>query len=160
MRDVDRPGGRDERAAATPERARAREATRDGERRTAGASGCSGTSRATSLDAAEEKRRDARGVRVVLGRGQGAAKTSDARAREGARARREGARAVKSLPVFFDKDGRTGASAVWWRDAFAVSAALDGDDGRSGGGERGERPRTRRASDVVFRARHESGVVA
>ena len=37
--------------------------------------------------------------------------------------------AVKSLPVFFDKDGRTGASAVWWRDAFAVSAALDGDAG-------------------------------
>jgi len=34
---------------------------------------------------------------------------------------------VKSLPVFFDKDGRTGASAVWWRDAFAASAALDGD---------------------------------
>ena len=31
----------------------------------------------------------ARGARVVLGRGQGAAKASDARAREGARARRE-----------------------------------------------------------------------
>ena len=51
-----------------------------------------------------------------------------------ARARERGARrarAVKSLPVFFDKDGRTGASAVWWRDAFAVSAALDGDESRA-----------------------------
>ena len=34
---------------------------------------------------------------------------------------------AKPLPVFFDKDGRTGASAVWWRDARAVTAALDGD---------------------------------
>lgn len=38
---------------------------------------------------------------------------------------------VKPLPVFFDKDGRTGASAVWWRDAFAVSAALDGDGAKA-----------------------------
>ena len=48
------------------------------------------------------------------------------RAREATRAR-----VVNPLPVFFDKDGRTGASAVWWRDAFAVSAALDGDGGRA-----------------------------
>ena len=49
-----------------------------------------------------------------------------ARAREATRGR-----VVNPLPVFFDKDGRTGASAVWWRDAFAVSAALDGDGGRA-----------------------------
>ena len=48
------------------------------------------------------------------------------RAREATRAR-----VVNPLPVFFDKDGRTGAWAVWWRDAFAVSAALDGDGGRA-----------------------------
>ena len=71
-----------------------------------------------------------------------------------------GARAVKSLPVFFDKDGRTGASAVWWRDAFAVSAALDGDDGRAEEASEASDLGHAAASDAVFRAGHESGVVA
>ena len=36
-------------------------------------------------------------------------------------------RARDTLPVFFDKDGRAGPSAAWWRDAYAISAALDRD---------------------------------
>ena len=53
------------------------------------------------------------------------------RARRRGRAHARGGAGVKPLPVFFDRDGRTGASAVWWRDAFAVSAALDGDGARA-----------------------------
>mgnify|MGYP003305971631 FL=1 len=83
------------------------------------------------LDAAEEKRR----ARGEHGSFWDVAKELRKRATHArARARERGARsarAVKSLPVFFDKDGRTGASAVWWRDAFAVSAALDGDESRA-----------------------------
>ena len=85
---TDRPGRRDGGRAATPERDARRLATRDGERRTAGAAVVQGR-RARRPGRRRGEAPGARGVRVVLGRGQGAAKASDARAREGARARRE-----------------------------------------------------------------------